>query len=243
MPSHLTRSVTRTAATVATVVTTFGLAAACGGTGGGPPTSPSGTATGASDVLSLELLCPGSLLIGQRGPCIAGARLRSGQTPVVSFEATWSSSRPDVVSVDSLGLVTGRSAGQATVTASYGGREAAGVLVVTAEDALRIASGQGHQGLFTPGSTVTMWLQGYYSVASADTGRLSLRITDQTRTITTTPPVTVAKGGDLFVLASTFVVPQDSVEVCRTAILEVGPVTIDEPKSKAYPLWCIPIRP
>jgi hypothetical protein len=30
--------------------------------------------------------------------------------------------------------------------------------------------------------------------------------------------------------------------VCRTAVLEVGAVTIAEPHSKTFPLWCIPIR-
>ena len=76
----------------------------------------------------------------------------------------------------------------------------------------------------------------------APTGRLSLKITDQAGTITTTPPVTVARGGDFFLLSSTFVVPDSSVEVCRPAILEVGAVTIAEPHSKTFPLWCIPIR-
>jgi hypothetical protein len=195
-----------------------------------------------SDVQAIEVSCPVSLLIGQKGPCVAVARLRSGQTPVVSFDAMWSSTRPDVVAVDALGVVNGRSAGQATVSASYRGREAATTLVVTAEDALRIDSGQAHQGDFRPGSTVTMWLQGYYSVASAETGRLSLRISDQTGTITTTSPSTVAKGGDFFLMSSTFVVPQASTEVCRTAVLEVGSVTIAEPSSRSFALWCIPIQ-
>ena len=206
------------------------------------PTSPGGPTNGQSDILALELVCPTSLLIGQKGPCTAVARLRSGQTPVVSFDATWSSTRPDVVAVDALGLVNGRSAGQAMVSASYRGRDAAVPVVVTAEDALRIATGQAHQGDFRPGNTVTMWLQGYYSVDSVDTGKLSLRISDQTGTITTTAPMTVAKGGDFFLLSSTFVVPQSSDEVCRTAILEVGSVTIAEPQSNATGLWCIPIR-
>ncbi len=168
------------------------------------------------------------------------ARLRSGQAPLVSFDATWSSSHPDVVVVDALGVVSGPSSGQATVSASYRDRKADVALVVTAEDALRIDSGQAHQGDFTPGSTVTMWLQGYYSVTSAENGRLSLRISDQARTVA--PPVMVAKGGDFFLLSSTFVVPDDSVEVCRTAVLEVGSVTIAEPQSKTFPLWCIPVR-
>jgi hypothetical protein len=113
---------------------------------------------------------------------------------------------------------------------------------VVADDGLRIDTRQAHQGDFRPGSTVTMWLQGYYSVASAETGRLSLRITDQTGTVATTAPLTVARGGDFFLLSITFVIPQDSVEVCRTAILEVGSVTIAEPTSKSFALWCIPVR-
>ena len=213
----------------------------CGGTNT-PPTSPSsGGSTNPSDVLAIEVSCPASLLIGQKGPCIAVARLRSGQAPVVSFDATWTSTRPEIVAVDSLGVVNGRAAGQAAVIVAYGGRQATASLVVTAEDALRIDSGQAHQGDFRPGSTVTMWLQGYYSVASAETGRLSLRITDQTGTIAATSPLAVGKGGDFFLLSSTFVVPRDSVEVCRTAVLEVGAVTIAEPKSNASGLWCIPV--
>jgi hypothetical protein len=221
------------------VIATFGVTSC----GGAVPTSPSGAVTtGGSDVHALEVSCPVSLLIGQKGPCVAVARLRSGQTPVVSFDATWSSTRPEVVAVDALGVVNGRSAGQATVSASYRGREAAATLVVTAEDALRIDAGQAQQGDFRPGSTVTMWLQGYYSVVSAETGRLSLKISDQAGTIITTSPLTVAKGGDFFLLSSTFLVPQESMEVCRTAVLEVGSVTIAEPKSKSFALWCIPIR-
>jgi hypothetical protein len=191
--------------------------------------------------VALDLSCPASLLIGEKGPCLALARLGSGQTPVVSFEATWSSTRPDLVDVDALGVVAGRGAGEAAVTASYRGRSATAAIAVTAEDALRIRAAA-QQGDFRPGSTVTMWLQGYYSVASADTGRLSLRISDPTGTITTTSPLNVVKGGDFFLLSSTFVVPQNSSEVCRTAILEVASITIAEPKSNASGLWCISVR-
>jgi hypothetical protein len=140
-----------------------------------------------------------------------------------------------------MGVATGRSAGQAVVSASYGGREATAAILVTAEDALRIKAGA-HQGAFTPGATVTIWLQGYYSVASAETGQLSLRISDQDGTIATTAPLTVAKGGDFFLLSSTFVVPQSSTAVCRTAILGIGAVTIAEPQSNESGLWCIDIR-
>ena len=234
----MTRRQRRIPLDLAAVIATLSVTS-CAGTDAGP-TSPGGA--GGSDVQAVEVSCPASLLIGQKGPCIAVARLRSGQVPVVSFDATWSSTRPEVVAVDSLGVVNGRSAGQAAVTASYRGRQGTATLLVTAEDALRIDSGQAHQGDFKPESTVTMWLQGYYSVASAETGRLSLRISDQTGTITATSPITVARGGDFFLMSSTFVVPRESLEVCRTAVLEVGSLTIAEPKSNASGVWCIPIR-
>ncbi len=214
--------------------------AACGSGGNASPTVPGGT--GSSDVLSLGVSCPTSLLVGEKAPCIAVARMRSGQSPVVSFDATWTSTRPELVAVDALGVVNGRSAGQASVSASYRGSEATASIMVTAEDALRVKAAA-EQGEFRPGTTVTMWLQGYYSVASADTGRLSLRITDQVGVVTTTPPSTVARGGDLFLLSSTFVVPQTSTRVCRTAVLEVGSVTVAEPQANASAFWCISIRP
>ena len=42
-------------------------------------------------------------------------------------------------------------------------------------------------------------------------------------------------------MSATFVVPQASVEVCRTAILEVGTVTIAEPSPAAPVRWCITV--
>ncbi len=175
--------------------------ASCGGNGSVGLTTPSPTPAAGDQLLALIVSCQAALLIGERAPCIAVASYGSGRQPLVSFESTWLSSRPDVVAVDGLGVSTGKSAGEATVTASYQGRQATAVMVVTEEDALRISSGQANQGAFTPGSTVTMWLQGYYSVASAATGRLSLKISDQTGTITTTAPLNVARGGDFFSLS------------------------------------------
>ena len=195
---YVTHRVRRTALHVIAVAATLG-ATACGNGADAVPTSPGG---GPGDVLALDVSCPSSLLIGERGPCLAVARLRSGQTPVVSFDAMWSSTRPDMVAVDALGVVSGRSAGQVVVSASYRGREGTAPIVVTAEDALRIRAAA-DQGEFRPGTTVTMYLQGYYSVASAETGRLSLRISDEAGTISTTSPLTVAKGGDFFLLSST----------------------------------------
>jgi hypothetical protein len=217
------------------------LVIALGATGcsGAVPTAPGG---GGADVLALEVSCPGSLLIGERGPCVAVARLRSGQSPVVSFAAVWSTTRAEVVAVDALGVVRGRAAGEAVVSASYRGRAGTAPVAVIAADALRIEAAA-EQGDFRPGATVTMWLQGYYSVASEDVGRLSLRISDQMGTVATTSPVTVSKGGDFFLLSSTFAVPHASTRLCRAAILEVAALTIAEPAPDASGLACVSVRP
>ena len=88
-----------------------------------------------------------------------------------------------------------------------------------------------------------MWLQGYYSIVSAETGQLSLRIDDQDGMVMVTAPKVVTKGGDFFLLSSTFVVPQGSAQLCRTALLEVGPITVAEPQSNDSGLRCVSIRP
>jgi hypothetical protein len=169
------------------------------------------------------------------------ARLRSGGTPLVTPLATWSTAQPSVVTVDAIGTVTGRAAGQAVVTATYQGRSAQATILVTFEDSLRIKAAA-EQGEFRPGTTVTMFLQGYYSVASADVGRLSLRISDQNGIVTQTLPTTVARGGDFFLLSTTFVVPQISTQLCRAAILEVAAVTISAPDPAGSTLACLAVR-
>ena len=87
-----------------------------------------------------------------------------------------------------------------------------------------------------------MWLQGYYSVASADSGQLSLLVTDQDGTVARLDPMIVARGGDGFVLSKTFVIPSTSTEVCRTAILEVGTVTVAQPQPNTVGR-CLAVRP
>lgn len=206
------------------------------------PTAPSaGTGVSGSEVLSLELSCQNSLIVGEQTPCIAVARLRSGGTPLVSPLATWSTTQPSVVAVDAIGTLTGRASGQAAVTATYQGHSAQAIVSVTFEDALRIKAAA-DQGEFRAGTTVTMFLQGCYSVSSEDVARLSLRISDQNGIVTQTLPMSVARGGDFFLLSSTFVVPQASTQVCRAAILEVGGATISAPDPAGSTLACLPIR-
>lgn len=128
------------------------------------------------------------------------------------------------------------------IAARYGGLEGNTVpVLVVAQDALRVQAAVDH-GDFRRGSTVTMSLFGHYSVVSADTGRLSLMISDQEGPITTTIPSTVNKGGTSFFLSSSFAVPERSEQVCRTAVLEVGSVRIAEPTTHALELRCIPVR-
>jgi hypothetical protein len=64
---------------------------------------------------------------------------------------------------------------------------------VIAEDAIRVRSAA-EQGSLLRGTTVTMVLQGYYSVASADSGQLSLLITDQDGTVARLDPMIVVGG-------------------------------------------------
>src|SRR5262245_54740162 len=107
---------------VIAVVGTWGMTACGDATDLPTSASPADPATG--QVLTLEVSGPTTLLVGEKRPCTAVARFNSGGTPLVSLDSIWSSTRLDVVAVDELGIVNGRSAGQAIVTASYRGREA-----------------------------------------------------------------------------------------------------------------------
>lgn len=202
------------------------------------PTSPT---ENPDAIVGLDVSCPSPLLLGESAPCLAVAIRRSGQNQVVSRVAAWSSARPAVVSVDGIGVAVGRAGGEARLSASYEGREGAVTVAVVEQDAVKVQA-VSENGTFTPGSTVTMRLQGHYSVASADTGRLRIEISDQLGVLGYTAPMTVARGGAAFLLSSTFVVQERSTEVCRAAILEVGSTVVVEPTSN-QPGWrCLPVR-
>ena len=61
------------------------------------------------------------------------------------------------MAVNSRGTVTGQSAGEAAVSASYGGQHDTALVAVIAVDALRVKAAT-EQGSFTPRSQVTMYL-------------------------------------------------------------------------------------
>ncbi len=85
-------------------------------------------------------------------------------------------------------------------------------------------------------------LVGYYGVASADNGQISLVITDQTGTVvSTSTPMTVPKGGNFFDVSSTFTIPPNTTQVCRVAVLQIGATSLTaDGGSGLRP--CLPVR-
>src|SRR2546428_11913087 len=75
------------------------------------PTVPDAVFAGPGDVLAIEVTCP-ALLTGETSVCGAVVHQRQGPplSPVTFFE--WSSTRPEVATVQVFGIVTGRSAGE-----------------------------------------------------------------------------------------------------------------------------------
>jgi hypothetical protein len=140
----------------------------------------------------------------------------------VSTIAVWTSSDPNIATSQGIGLFIGKSEGQATLTATYSGQSVSALLTVHLQDVLR-ATAAAHQGSFKVGTTATLWLQGFYGVASADSGTLTLVITDQTgATVSTSEPLTVSHGGDRYLISTTFTLPPGTTRVCRTGVLQIG---------------------
>ena len=196
-----------------------------------------------SDIQSLSIQsCPGSLLVDQSADCSAVAHIPGPVAPNVASRSTWSSSNSSVVSVDAVGRLTATSPGQTTISATYRGTPGSLVVSVTAaqQDALRIDGG-GQGGQFKPGNDVSLSLEGLYSVVSAPTAQLSLRVSDQSVVITTTPTTTVTKGSNTFFLRASFTIPANSTRICPAVILQVGAVTFTEPSGLNN--LCVPVTP
>lgn len=182
-----------------------------------------------SDLVSLTLVaCNNQLLVGQHSFCDAAATIQGIGSTGVTSKVTWSSSNPAVVSVVTGGETMATSAGESTISATYRGHTASLQFSVTAvqRDALRIEGG----GPTKTSNTVYLYLAGLYSVVSAATGQLNLRVSDQNgAVIATTSPTTVPRGSDSFFLQTTATIPPGTTRVCPTAILQVAAVTISEP--------------
>jgi alpha-amylase len=84
-----------------------------------------------TDIASIRLGdFPGSLSAGDTAT-LAATALDSDGNPVSGVSIEFESSAPDVASVDNGGLVTARTAGTTTITASASGKSASVVLQVT----------------------------------------------------------------------------------------------------------------
>jgi hypothetical protein len=178
-----------------------------------------------------------TLLAGDIVVCIARAAAVN-----VSTAAVWTSSDSSIARSEGIGLFVGRSEGRATLTATYDGSSATAQLTVNLQDVLR-ATASADQGPFRVGATATMWLQGFYGVASADSGRLTLVIADQNgATLSTSEPLTVPRGGDRYLLKATFALPPGTTRVCRTGVLQIGSTTLTVvPDESLAP--CIAVMP
>jgi hypothetical protein len=138
----------------------------------------------------------------------------------------WTSSDPSIATSQGMGLFVGKSEGQATLTATYSGQSASALLTVHLQDVLRTTA-SADQGSFKVGTTATLWLQGFYGVASADLGTLTIVITDQTgATVSTSAPLTVPRGGDRYLISTTFTLAPGTTRVCRKAVLQIGATTL-----------------
>lgn len=204
------------------------------------PTTPD---VGASALASIELTCPGELLVGQIGFCFTRAYFTSGLPRLVT--PNWSSSQPAVASIadfSNAGLITTFKAGQTVISTQYGDKTATAQISVRAEDFLTM-SASSIQGTFLAGRVVTLTVQGYYGVASANTGSLRVDVTDQDgKIIAAGTPRIVDKGGGSYLLSSTLTIPTGVTKVCRAAILEIGSVKF-EVVGGAGLLPCIAVGP
>jgi hypothetical protein len=98
-------------------------------------------------------------------------------------------------------------------------------LTVHLQDVLRVTSAP-YQGTFNVGTTATVVLQGFYGVASADSGILTLVITDQAGATVSTSGQAVPHGGDRYLISNTFTVPTGTTRLCRTALLRIASTTL-----------------
>jgi hypothetical protein len=200
---------------IAALSAALSMAFACGSV---VPTAPSASSPGTG--LALTCSAP-TLLAGDLVVCIVTAASVN-----VSTAALWTSSDPNIATSQGIGLFVGKSEGQATLTATYSGQSASALLTVNLQDVLR-ATAAAYQGSFKVGTTATLWLQGFYGVASAGSGTLTLVITDQIgATVSTSAPLTVPHGGDRYIIWTTFTLPPGTMRVCRTGVLQIGSTTL-----------------
>lgn len=203
---------------------------ACACTGG--PSIPSTSASGGA--LAVTCSAP-TIPAGDYDICAATVN-----SAIVT--STWASSDPTVAVSLGFGVFIGKQEGQVTLKATYAGQSVTAPLAVHLEDVIRATAAAGTV-VVKVGSSATLTLQGFYGVASSDSGTLTLVITDQTgTTIATSTPLTVPHGGDTYIISSTFRVPPGTTRVCKTGVLQIGPTTLTVVPVDAL-LPCVPVTP
>ena len=207
------------------------MASACGNAG---PTAPGAPSPGTGLALSCDPLIS---LAGDSVVCMATMAALN-----VSFMAVWTSSDPNIATSEGVGLFIGKAEGQVTLTATYSGQSVSARLTVHLQDVLHVTA-TAAQGTFKVGTTATLWLQGSYGVASADSGTLTLVVTDQSgATVSTSAPLTVPHGGDKYLMSTTFTLPPGTTRVCRAGVLQIGSTTMTvAPDVSLVP--CFPVTP
>lgn len=88
-----------------------------------PPTTP-------TTLVSLSVQGATSLRVGDTTPWQAVAQFSDGSQRTVTANSNWTSSSPGVAAVNSGGVVTGVTTGQATIQAAYDGQSASGVITI-----------------------------------------------------------------------------------------------------------------
>jgi hypothetical protein len=213
---------------IASLISCLSMASACGGVA---PTAPS-----ASPATGLALTCSAStLLAGDLVVCKVSAA-----SVDVSTTAIWTSSDPSIARSEGIGFFVGKSAGQTTLSATYSGRTLSAPLTVLLQDVFRVTA-SAEQGSFKVGTSATLWLQGFYGVESADAGTLTLVVTNQDDAIiSTSAPQTVPRGGDTYIISTTFTLPPDATRVCRTGFLQIGSKTLTAvPAASLVPCFAV----
>lgn len=219
----------------AAFILTAALFMACGDLSNTPAPTPTGG-------LVVMVFAPHTLYPGEPQLATLRAWYGPGTSGIVSNrEATWASSDTSVLTVTAEGEVAGVGQGTARLTATYRGVSGWTDVTVTAVDWLRNFGGSA-LGPLWPGSSFTLVLVGIYHVGSAESGRIYMRLSDQAGVITTTAPITLARGIGHFEVGGTFTIPQASSRICGAAILEVGSFTVSA-SGPIGPQQCFAIVP
>lgn len=204
------------------------------GCGAAGPTAPSPNPPPGG---GLRVACPSSLLVGETGACAAS----SGETNV-SQVAAWSSAPSEIAGVDQFARVTGKAAGAATVSASYGGRTATASVSVRAEDGLVVALGT-TQGSGRVGETVAIGFSGWYSVVSAELGNVTVTMGSADGRVLSSSVRAVARGGGPFALTASTPMAAGAGRICGTATLRISSTDLPATGPLSAPLCIDEVRP